>query len=128
MSSCNHTSNNKFFTCPALMADARIFTDYRPNGYVNDLIRMQNGITNSYDYRQFLIHYADDMMKAEKAYLEKKAGTHLPPPPEMPIQTECIYDLHSSVCYPVNPAGLGIMNRATATIPAVSYQPAPKKM
>jgi hypothetical protein len=109
------------------MADGRIFTDYRPNGYVNDLIRMQNGITNSYDYRQFLIHYADDLMNAEKSYLEQKASTNLPPPPEMPIQTECIYDLHSSVCYPVNPAGLGITNRSTATIPVVPYRPRPTR-
>jgi len=107
------------------MADARLFTDYRPSGYVNDQIRMQNGITNSYDYRQFLISYADDMISAERRYLEEKASTRIDPPAEMPIQTECIYDLHSSVCYPVNPAGLGIANRATATIPAVPYQPRP---
>ena len=34
---CNKTSNNKYFDCPALMSDGRVFTDYRPSSYVNDL-------------------------------------------------------------------------------------------
>lgn len=120
---CNHTSNNKFFTCPALMADARGFTDYRPSSYVNDVIRVQNGIYNSYDYRQFLIHYADDLMRSEKMYLQETMGTNLPPPPIPPLQTECVYDTHSGLCFPATNNGLGVSNSAVKNMPQTLYQP-----
>lgn len=112
MSSCNHTSNNRFFNCPALMSDGRVFTDYRPSGYVNDLIRIQNGITNSYDYRQFLIHYASNLMVSEQQYLDNKVGSHIKSPIIVPLQTECVYDTHSGLCFPVDSDGIGLSNSA----------------
>lgn len=124
-SSCNHTSNNKFFSCPALMADARAFTDYRPSSYVNDLIRVQNNIYNSYDYRQFLTHYAGDLMKAEQAYLEQSMGTKIPAPAIPGIQTECVYDSHSGMCYASDANGIGVSNTASNTnpMPSTPYKP-----
>jgi hypothetical protein len=50
--SCNKTSNNKYFDCPARMDDGRGFTDYRPNSTVNDMIRYSNNIMGSNEYRQ----------------------------------------------------------------------------
>lgn len=102
------------------MADSRIFTDYRPTGYVNDLVRMQNGITNSYDYRQFLIHNAEAFMNAEQQYLMKKTSINVAQIQEVPDQTECLYDTHSSVCYPVNSSGVGMSNRASSQLPTYS--------
>jgi len=53
---CNKTSNNKYFDCPARMDDGRIFTDYRPSSSVDDMIRYSNNVMSSYEYRQFLIN------------------------------------------------------------------------
>lgn len=126
MASCNHTSNNKYFNCPALMADGRVFTDYRPSGYVNDLIRIQNGLTNSYDYRQFLIHYASDLMTAEQSYLDDKVGSHIAGPAIVPLQTECVYDTQSGLCFPSDPNGIGLSNAAVPQLPARPYRPNPQ--
>jgi hypothetical protein len=38
------------------MNDGRAFTDYRPRGTLDDIVRYNNHISNNYDYRQFLIH------------------------------------------------------------------------
>ena len=61
-------SNNKYPDCPAIMNDGRAFTDYRSSCYINDAIRVKNGITNSYDYRQFLIHNGNEMMNSTRLY------------------------------------------------------------
>ena len=39
---CDKTSNNKYFSCPARMDDGRTFTDYRPSSSVDDMIRYSN--------------------------------------------------------------------------------------
>ena len=54
MSSCIKTSDNKHFGCPPRMSDSRFFTSYAPECHVNDLIRADNNISNSFQYRQFL--------------------------------------------------------------------------
>ena len=65
---CFKTSNNKYFDCPALMSDGRAFTDYRPSNYVNDMIRINNKVYDSYNYRQFLINNAANLMKVNDEY------------------------------------------------------------
>ena len=61
---CNKTSNNKYFNCPPRMDDGRHFTDYRPNAYVNSLVRYGNNVmTNNEAYRKFLIKNANELMK-----------------------------------------------------------------
>lgn len=60
--SCFKTSDNKFFGCPPRMADGRHFTDYRPNCHVNDLVKADNSISNSFQYRQFLQQNGDSLM------------------------------------------------------------------
>ena len=62
MSLCYKTSNNKYFDCPPRMADGRFFTDYRPNCYTQNLIRSKNGLNNSFQYRMFLTHNAENLM------------------------------------------------------------------
>lgn len=57
--------------CPALMSDGRQpGTDYRPNCEVNDIMIKQNGIVNSHDYRQFLIHNANNIMNLNRQYYQ----------------------------------------------------------
>lgn len=62
MSSCYKTSDNKHPECPPRMADGRHFTDYRPNCHVNDLLRADNRISNSFQYRLFLQQNANEIM------------------------------------------------------------------
>lgn len=61
--SCYKASDNKYFDCPPRMADARHFTDYRPNCVINNLIRAQHNTKNSFEYRNFLKSHANDLMK-----------------------------------------------------------------
>lgn len=62
MSNCYKTSDNKHPECPPRMADGRHFTDYRPNCHVNDLLRADNLISNSFQYRVFLQQNAGEIM------------------------------------------------------------------
>ena len=74
MGSCFKTSNNKYFDCPALMEDGRAFTDYRPSSYVNDLLRIQNRVYDSYSYRQFMIHNGLNIIETNDKYNDLKNG------------------------------------------------------
>jgi hypothetical protein len=74
MANCYKTSNNKWFSCPPRMDDARHFTDYRPNCHMNNLVRTNNEIVNSYDYRQFLTRNADKLIDLNRAYAVSKNG------------------------------------------------------
>lgn len=63
--------NNAFqnWNCPPLMSDGRQpGTDYRPDCDVHDLIIKQNGLQNSYDYRQFMINNAVKLMAINTQY------------------------------------------------------------
>ena len=62
MSACYKTSDNKHFDCPPRMADGRHFTDYRPSCHVNDLLRADNAISNSFNYRRFLQENASTLI------------------------------------------------------------------
>ncbi len=66
----NNALNNR--DCPALMADGRLVTDYRPSCEVHDLIIKQNGLMNSYDYRQFMINNAATLMQLDRNYYEAR--------------------------------------------------------
>ena len=66
MDSCFKTSDNKHLQCPPRMADGRHFTDYRSSYYINDLIRADNNISNSLQYRVFLQQNADALMNRQR--------------------------------------------------------------
>ena len=105
------TSNNKYLTCPPRMDDGRHFTDYRPNYFINNMIRMPNNITSSYDYRQFLIHNAEKLMKDNRAYNEEKNcyGQKCDAIP-IPFHKQCDINMVNSQCRVIDPNGVGILN------------------
>lgn len=74
MSSCHKTSNNKYSKCPPRMDDGRHFTDYRPNCHINNLVRSNNGILNSHQYRMFLQRNSDKLMNLNRTYASQKNG------------------------------------------------------
>lgn len=61
-SSCFKTSDNKNLQCPARMSDSRAFTSYQSSTFVDDLIRADNNISNSLQYRVFLQNNANQLM------------------------------------------------------------------
>lgn len=66
--------NNKFPNCPALMDDGRAFTDYRSSCFMNNILKTQNNITNSYDYRQFLIKNGSNLINTIRDYNVQKSS------------------------------------------------------
>lgn len=72
MNSCYKTSNNKHFKCPPMVSDGRHFTDYRPNCHINNLLRVNNNISNSYEYRMFLTNNANNLMDLNRTYACQK--------------------------------------------------------
>ena len=71
---CYRTSNNKYFQAPPRMDDSRHFTDYRPDCHVNNLIKNDNKVFNSYKYRLFLTRNAEKLMDANRQYAFLKNG------------------------------------------------------
>ena len=108
--SCNKTSNNKYFDCPARMDDGRAFTDYRPDSTVNDMIRYSNNVMGSNEYRQFLIHNAVNIMNVSNNYTSSKMGCNSCNYEPVPFNTQCDYNNNFSVCNVVNQNGIGIKN------------------
>ena len=105
---CNKTSDNKYFNCPARMDDGRTFTDYRPSSDVNNMIRYSNNVMSSYEYRQFLIHNADKIMEVNNIYTNDKVGCGDCTAKPIPFNTVCNVNPSVSKCNVVNPNGIGI--------------------
>jgi len=110
---CNKTSNNKYFDCPARMDDARAFTDWRPSSSVDDMIRYSNNVMSSYEYRQFLIHNGNKIMNVNMKYTEDKLGCNNCTAKPVPFQTVCNVNAKDSVCQMVDPNGIGIYNNGS---------------
>ena len=110
MNTCNKTSNNKYFDSPARMDDARTFTDYRPSNSVDDMIRYSNNVMSSYDYRQFLIHNAMNIMNVNNKYTNDKVENGTCNAKEIPFQTQCDINPVYSKCYTINSNGVGLNN------------------
>jgi len=120
---CNKTSNNKYFDCPAIMEDGRTFTDYRPSSYVNDMIRVQNKVYDSYAYRQFLIHNGLNIIELNDKYNEMKNGCPSCSYNNIPTESTCVYNKHFGLCMPNGCDGLGQNNYASPAEPGVNYSP-----
>lgn len=107
MSICDKTSNNKYFNCPPRMSDGRHFTDYRQSDYVNNLLRMTAHINGSYQYRQFLIHNATNLIMANNEYAKDKNGCHPCNFKPVEFKRECDVDLSNMHCKTIHHNGIG---------------------
>ena len=112
---CNKTSDNKYFNCPARMDDGRTFTDYRPSSTVDDMIRYSNNIMGSNDYRQFLIHNAKNIMEINNNYTESKVGCNSCNAKPIPFHTTCTVNDRFSTCKTTDSNGIGLRNNAKFT-------------
>ena len=111
-------SNNKYPDCPAIMNDGRAFTDYRSSCYINDIIRVKNGITNSYDYRQFLINNGNEIMNSIRLYNIEKSACNACDAKPIECQNICNIDRQSVNCSLSNSRGFGTCNRAVPLPPS----------
>ena len=110
--SCMKASDNKHFDCPARMADGRHFTDYRPNCHLNNNLRTNNMLENTFDYRRFLQRRGHEMMELNRssAYEQNGCGTCKEPYHEntmLPEQTRLYCDKNGCKATVVDPNGLG---------------------
>ena len=70
----NYLNNSPIYKdCPPRLADGgRAFCDFRPGCNSEHMVQLQNGLTNSYDYRMWLQSNAEDIMNFNRAYTMKK--------------------------------------------------------
>lgn len=57
--------------CPPIMQDGRHVTDYRPSCEVHSSIRYHNNLTDSNQYRQFMMNNAEKIMDMERSHWSK---------------------------------------------------------
>ena len=51
---CYSGSNNIHFNFPPIMTDGRNYASWQPDAVINQRIQKQEGITNNWNYRQYL--------------------------------------------------------------------------
>jgi hypothetical protein len=60
---CYTGSNNIHFDFPPIMADGRNYAKWQPGAAINAEIRKTEGITTNWQYRKYLTHNADNIIK-----------------------------------------------------------------
>jgi len=60
---CYSGSNNIHFDFPPIMADGRNYADWLPGAAINERIREENKIASNWDYRQYLVNNADQIIR-----------------------------------------------------------------
>ncbi len=59
-----YSTNNKYPGFPPLMNDGRaVIAAYQPEADINNQLLKQSGVTSNFEYRQYLIHNATDIMR-----------------------------------------------------------------
>jgi hypothetical protein len=60
---CYSGSNNIHYSSPPLMSDGRNYASWTPDATMNDQIKRNAKIASNWDYRRYLQHNAQDIMK-----------------------------------------------------------------
>ena len=60
---CYSGSNNIHFDFPPIMSDGRNYATWQPGAVINANIRKEQGIKTNWQYRKYLIHNADNIIK-----------------------------------------------------------------
>jgi hypothetical protein len=97
-STCYSGSNNIHFNFPPIMADGRNFAQWQPDAVVNNRIQQTEGITNNWNYRQYLQHNGIQIMNyntAESCYemgLDPHVQTGKTPSDNVPYTFRSTFD------------------------------------
>lgn len=100
-------SNNRHHSCPALMSDGRIFTNYLSNRMYNDFIKYKNNINVNTDYKDFLQSNATVIIAENNELLEKASKCPYTVPQttfEQPNNLISSADTPINVVRPIDPA------------------------
>ena len=95
---CYSGSNNIHFNSPPIMADGRNFAQWQPDAVVNNRIQQTEGITNNWNYRQYLQHNGLQIMNyntAESCYelgLDPHVQTGKTPSDNVPYTFRSTFD------------------------------------
>ena len=95
---CYSGSNNIHFNFPPIMADGRNFAQWQPYAVVNNRIQQTEGITNNWNYRQYLQHNGLQIMNyntAESCYelgLDPHVQTGKTPSDNVPYTFRSTFD------------------------------------
>ena len=95
---CYSGSNNIHFNFPPIMADGRNFAQWQPDAVVNNRIQQTEGITNNWNYRQYLQHNGLQIMNyntAESCYelgLDPHVQTGKTPSDNVPYTFRSTFD------------------------------------
>ena len=63
---CYSGSNNIYFDFPPIMDDGRNYATYLPMSIINNKIRLEQGLTSNYNYRQYLMQNATNLINTNK--------------------------------------------------------------
>ena len=107
--SCYKTSNNKHFDCPPRMDDGRHFTDYRPRCLLNNIVRLDNNIRNSFQHRLFLTRNASKLMEEKRQEFYNKYNCEPCDKPTTMLSEQNVVTCDKFNCYAsvVDKNGLG---------------------
>ena len=72
MDLCYKTSNNRYPNFPPRMDDGRHFTDYRPKCFVDNVIKKNNKLLTSHQYKEFIMNNATRMMELNRIHACQK--------------------------------------------------------
>ena len=95
---CYSGSNNINFNFPPIMADGRNYASWQPDAVINRRIQQHEGITNNYNYRQYLQHNGLQIMQyntAETCYelgLDSHIKTDRTPSSNVPYTFKNVFD------------------------------------
>ena len=95
---CYSGSNNIHFNFPPIMADGRLWSTWQPDAVVNNRIQQTEGITNNWNYRQYLQHNGIQIMNyntAESCYemgLDPHVQTGKTPSDNVPYTFRSTFD------------------------------------
>ena len=99
-------SNNRHDSCPALMSDGRMFTNYLSNRMYNDYVKYSNDIKVNTDYKAFLQKNASNIIADEQKFLEKHSKCHFNKQPTRHDQTNDVIPSGNepkSIVHPLDP-------------------------
>jgi hypothetical protein len=126
MSKCTKVSNNKYFDAPAIMNDARAFTDYTQNYIMNDNIRLNNKKYSDYEYRQYLIKNGNKLINEQHKINKLKNGYKSCKLHSVDVNEICTKNKEYSICNIKNINGIGIQNN-TIELKKPKYNPIKQK-
>jgi hypothetical protein len=74
------------------------------------MIRYSNNVIGSYEYRQFLIHNAKNIMEVNQLYTQDKIGNGSCNAVPVPFTETCDVNKSWARCSITNPNGIGLNN------------------